>query len=364
MEKHIIEPPADKLFYTREELLEQAHSHNLPLSDRHLTDLIEDGLVDSPDKEGLSGGGSQAKWPQEQCDLLLTVLKKQQELDQQAGHHVYARKLLCNIPVCTWLYWGEAYIPLHQVKRAMATWARAYRKNSKGKAKQSARHVTQLGASSQSDRDDQKKLIKRMITLATSGDNLEDDEVEELLYLFKDVIDPEDNGEAKGPVQVKFSAKAIVGLIHTRLTAINRLAAQDNGISSIPDAIWKWARTTHLLISKQYEQTQPTYASDPTLDSAMRGLFKPLNMSEMLNNACAHLLEVLGLGIMDEPLPGLPPLLQPRVWQTGEVTSIIRTYAVVSPLFLPDGSHYMYPSIEVEVKSTSIEGAPSSAQRT
>jgi hypothetical protein len=87
----------------------------------------------------------------------------------------------------------------------------------------------------------------------------------------------------------------------------------------------------------------------------MRGLFEPLNMNEMLNNAGTHLLAVLGLGILDEPVPGLPPLLQPQKWKTGEVTSIIRTYAIVSPLFLPDGSHYAYPSIEVEIKVDSSE---------
>jgi len=355
MEKHIIEPPADKSFYTRAELLEQAHTRNLSLSDRHLTDLIEDGLINGPCKNGLPGGGSEAVWPQEQLDLLLTVLKKQQDLDQQAGHHVYARKLLCNIPVCVWLYWGEAYIPLHQVKRAMVTWARACHRSPKSKAKQSAGHITQLSASPRSDRDDKEGLIKRMITLATSGESLKDNEVEDLLYLFKDVIDPEDIGEAKGPARAKLSAEAIVGLIHARLTAINHLSAQNGGISSIPDAIWHWARTTHLFTSKLYAQTQPEYASDPTLDSVMRGLFEPLNMSEMLNNACAHLLAVLGLGILDEPLPGLPPSLQPQVWKTGEVTSIIRTYVIVSPLFLHDGSRYAYPSIEVEIKNNSFQ---------
>ncbi len=355
MEKHIIEPPADKSFYTRAELLEQAHTRNLSLSDRHLTDLIEDGLINGPCKNGLPGGGSEAVWPQEQLDLLLTVLKKQQDLDQQAGHHVYARKLLCNIPVCVWLYWGEAYIPLHQVKRAMVTWARACHRSPKSKAKQSAGHITQLSASPRSDRDDKEGLIKRMITLATSGESLKDNEVEDLLYLFKDVIDPGDIGEAKGPARAKLSAEAIVGLIHARLTAINHLSAQNGGISSIPDAIWHWARTTHLFTSKLYAQTQPEYASDPTLDSVMRGLFEPLNMSEMLNNACAHLLAVLGLGILDEPLPGLPPSLQPQVWKTGEVTSIIRTYVIVSPLFLHDGSRYAYPSIEVEIKNNSFQ---------
>src|SRR6266446_5283854 len=355
MEKHIIEPPADKSLYTRAELLEQAHTRNLSLSDRHLTDLIEDGLINGPCKNGLPGGGSEAVWPQEQLDLLLTVLKKQQDLDQQAGHHVYARKLLCNIPVCVWLYWGEAYIPLHNRARAMVTWARACHRSPKSKAKQSAGHITQLSASPRSDRDDKEGLIKRMITLATSGESLKDNEVEDLLYLFKDVIDPGDIGEAKGPARAKLSAEAIVGLIHARLTAINHLSAQNGGISSIPDAIWHWARTTHLFTSKLYAQTQPEYASDPTLDSVMRGLFEPLNMSEMLNNACAHLLAVLGLGILDEPLPGLPPSLQPQVWKTGEVTSIIRTYVIVSPLFLHDGSRYAYPSIEVEIKNNSFQ---------
>jgi hypothetical protein len=355
MEKHIIEPPADKPFYTRAEMLEQAHISSLSLSDRHLTDLIEDGLINGPCKNGLPGGGSEAVWPQEQLDLLLMVLKKQQELDQRAGHHVYARKLLCNIPVCTWLYWGEAYIPLDQVKRAMVTWARAYRQSPKSKAKQSARHLTRLSASPRSDRNDKEVLIKRIITLATSGESLKDNEVEDLLYLLKDVIDPEDIGEAKGPARAKLSAEAVVGLIHARLTAINHLSAQSGEISIIPDTIWHWARTTHLFVSQLYKQTQPEYASDPTLDSVMKGLFEPLNMSEMLNNACGHLLAVLGLGILDEPLPGLPPFLQPQVWKTGEITSRIHTYVIVSPLFLPDGSRYAYPSIEVEIINNSLQ---------
>ena len=82
--------------------------------------------------------------------------------------------------------------------------------------------------------------------------------------LLKDVIDPEDIGEAKGPARAKLSAEAVVGLIHA--------------------------------------------------------------------------------------------FLQPQVWKTGEITSRIRTYVIVSPLFLPDGSRYAYPSIEVEIINNSLQG--------
>src|SRR5439155_25393907 len=74
---------------------------------------------------GKGGGRGTRKgtWSQFQRDLFL------REVDQ---HHAEARKIatLCNIPVFVWLWYGDDWVPLRQVIRAMATYRRAYRKGS------------------------------------------------------------------------------------------------------------------------------------------------------------------------------------------------------------------------------------------
>src|SRR5437660_1550469 len=114
--------------YTAEDLVRAAHERGFEdVSSRLVVDWVQRGLIDQPTKTGRGPGGGRGTrkgtWPRFQRDLFL------REVDQ---HHDRARRIatLCNIPVFVWLWWGDDWVPLRQVVRAMDTYRRSYRTSS------------------------------------------------------------------------------------------------------------------------------------------------------------------------------------------------------------------------------------------
>ena len=101
---------------TKAELVAMSIRLGRPVTARLVTDWVSLGLLDRPVRHGLGrGGGSEAYWPENQVRLFERLLRQ-----QTTAHRV---KTLCNLPVWQWLAWGDAYVPLRQTRRAMATWA-------------------------------------------------------------------------------------------------------------------------------------------------------------------------------------------------------------------------------------------------
>ena len=81
---------------------------------RLITDWASIGLLDQPEARGRGRGkGKSYTWPRQQAGLLIAVLNKRKE--------GVGRIALLNIPVATWLIWGDRYTPLRQARRALAT---------------------------------------------------------------------------------------------------------------------------------------------------------------------------------------------------------------------------------------------------
>ncbi len=147
---------------------------------------------------------------------------------------------------------------------------------------------------------------------------------EELLYLLRELIDPKQRGEAKGP------------------TGATRLA-------EIPDALWYWARTIFLIAYARYREQQPQFASDPTIDANLRNLFPRENMQTSVASACQELLVFLGIALHRPELPGWPEHLQPKAWRAGQAISAIKTQTMLSRVLLPTGTPAVHQRIEVVV---------------
>src|SRR5205809_339547 len=110
--------PDQQRQFTKVALLAEAQRAGFTASSRLITDWVSVGLLDQATRRGRGRGrGLTATWPEEQKNLFLTVLKKRQETARIAP--------LCNIPVFVWLWWGDSFIPLRQVRRALNTWSGA-----------------------------------------------------------------------------------------------------------------------------------------------------------------------------------------------------------------------------------------------
>ena len=87
------------------------------VSPRMVTDWAAHGLLDRPEDNGSRGRGGKVPgtWNEHQFQLFLSLL--------EARVHAKAVADLCSIPVWLWLWWGDDYVPMRQVKTAMTTWA-------------------------------------------------------------------------------------------------------------------------------------------------------------------------------------------------------------------------------------------------
>ncbi len=87
------------------------------VSDRLVTDWVTQGLLDQPERTARGKGqgrGALYQWPETQRDLFLTLLAKRPDAPSRAA--------MCSIPVGIWMYWGDEWIPLRQVRIALKTW--------------------------------------------------------------------------------------------------------------------------------------------------------------------------------------------------------------------------------------------------
>ncbi len=135
--------------FTRQDLITEANAIRPGATDRLITDWVEIGLLDHPHKPGLGrGAGSQpGTWPASQLKLFLALWGKKPEAT--IAH-------LCNIPVYLWLFWGDEFAPLTQVRRAMNSWLTRLKHVPIRAADDAAAHILSIveeGRSSRAKRD-------------------------------------------------------------------------------------------------------------------------------------------------------------------------------------------------------------------
>jgi len=90
------------------------------VSDRMVTEWGRLGLLDIGERVGRKDGrrGAFYTWPDNQYHLFVTLLGKRGD--------VRHTKALVVIPVGIWLYWGDEWVPLRQVRRALLTSVELY----------------------------------------------------------------------------------------------------------------------------------------------------------------------------------------------------------------------------------------------
>lgn len=287
-------------------------------TERLLTDWQAAGLIDRPLKKGLGRGkGIVALWPESQLRLWLLLLEKRRETTQVPN--------LCNIPVGLWLYFGDAYASMAQVRKCMTTWAERYGSSRGHKlAKQTARTLLADLPVLSASKNVKAKLVSAMASVLLHGISHDEDRRKLRDQLL---------GAIGGWSADSAKASAIVDLVLIRLLASHHLSNR-----SVPDHIFHWARVWHLFGLRNYIEALDS-GNLPTVSGVE---FDRPDFNRLIPNACRDLMSAIGMALglkKEEVLPA--PFFHPASWKDG-LTDIKVDYQVVaSPILLPSGRPHL-----------------------
>jgi len=263
---------ANGVLYSREQLLNAAaeiqlrEGFSVEVSDRLIADWTELGLLDRPVKRGLGRGkGIVAGWPETQLQLWMVLVRKRREVTRIAD--------LCNLPVALWMYFGEQYVPLRQVKLALSTWVGTHGKiGSWAEARASSRRfLDQLGDVHLKSRR-RKQVIDLMANACYNGFSKPED-VESFRSDFLRQTNPHPGGS-----RLPMNAESGASLISARFVAYCQLP-------TVPDHLYGWARVFLLQSLKSYEHER----QHPIEGEIDWSGFEPKNFEQLLSHACLDL---------------------------------------------------------------------------
>ncbi len=262
--------------YQKMDLVLAAKERGFDITARMIDDWVSIGLLDKPNKKGLGRGkGMLATWPENQYQLLLTLLLKRQEIKKLITP-------LFNIPIWIWLEYGDEYVPLRQMKRALLSWSRAhgYQANSWKRARLSARALLDSFKHEDSTRADRNALVEVLARASYNGTC----DLLELRRAIEKVFDPDGVDRALGPRGAQLTVDSIVSLVGARLRTIGR-------IESIKDDEFLSAQTAYAQATNLYWRELPRFVSDPE----MGDFFEINDVEKRLNSACMSLVTLIGL---------------------------------------------------------------------
>jgi hypothetical protein len=264
---------------TIDDLVADAVAAGHDLSRRLIRDWTERGLLDNPQKRpaGKGHGSAPALYAASQRNLLLTLLH------HRPGNSISS---LARIPVGIWMYWGDSFVPIRQVRRALMTWLCDPRV-SKQRAADAARQVLGQIAIPHATAAARRELLE-VVTQANWTGRADFDRLERAI---RAVFEPEHKAVARaiGHISAPVTTDAMISVMKARLHAVTELMNEN-----LSDEALKQAREAHLFAYAEYAVRQPllAVASPPG-----HTLYEPVTAEDTLNNCCRHLLTTLGLGL-------------------------------------------------------------------
>jgi hypothetical protein len=226
---------------------------------RLLTDWVSLGLLDSPLTHGRGRGrGVGRSWPEEQAELFLILLKKRLSLRTVTP--------LANVPVFTWLVWGDRWVPLRQARKALATWTGAHSRVSSTRARRTARELVRQVAGPRARRDDKRQLVD-LIERFAGGAPLDEAALQQAVARLL----PEDG---------RLFARGYAQLVQCTIEAALKLDA-------VEDDVFELARASYQTSAAAYLASGPATAADANAT--------PRIHEEVVNSACRDLLTQIGI---------------------------------------------------------------------
>jgi hypothetical protein len=269
---------------TIEQMVADAAAAGHELTVRLIRDWTRLGLLDTPLRRpaGKGHGSLPALYPETQRRLLLTLL---------VHRPTNGISSLARIPVGIWMYWGEAYVPLRQVRVAMATWLGDPRVSLR-RARETANEVARLLDNPAASDAARARLRRTLSDIAYTGKA----DLAQLDFAVREVFEPgaQRIHRAVGHPAAPLTAESIVELTRARLRAAERLAVKDPAHPDyVTDAEYVSARHAHLVAYAQYATQQALLAANAP--AGRSDMYEPVTAERALNDCCGNLLTALGM---------------------------------------------------------------------
>lgn len=275
-------PLDDRTRWTAVDLIAAAEADGFIPTRRLIRNWIEEGLLDRALVRGRGPGQGveDGTWSENQRRLFLVVLRL-------AGRQGTRRNApLTNVPVWLWLAYGDHYVPLRQVRRALRTWTVPARHPAESSAASTARSVVASlahpGASSSARR--------RFRALIARGQAGEDVARAELVSAARPVIDPLATGVPRGPIGAAISAQIYGGYVEWMVAGADAVLG-DRGGELLPDFVLRRARAIYRESRADYVARQPEFARDPELGH----LHSDPSLDVVVQSACHDLVMCVGM---------------------------------------------------------------------
>jgi hypothetical protein len=243
------------------------------VSERLITDWASIGLLDRPERTSRGKGkgrGAFYVWSDKQRDLFLALLQQREQLRYVGG--------LASLPVSTWLYWSDEWIPLRQAKLALKTyWDRAGVVRSIERAEEDAWTTVDAIAGKNGSRETRLAVKKEIVRGLVSGRFDED----RLTPLIDELLQSLPGG-AFGPF--RNSAEDLVKFIQSFAVAMEHF-------DSFADGDFYRVRAYTRELSVSYVREQPRLSRHPKFGD----WFEDPSYEKLVNSACRDVMRGLGM---------------------------------------------------------------------
>ena len=225
-------------------------------------------------------GSRKALYPQSQRQLFLTLLHHRAAANGIAS--------LARIPVGIWMYWGDGFVPVRQVRRAMTTWIgdpRSSLRKARETAKEMAGQLDNPAATPAARRE----LREALADLAYTGQT----DFERLERAVTDVFEAGYGTlrRAGGHPDAAVMTDSVIYTLKARLTAVALVQGD-----KLSDDEYYAARRRHRATYAEYAAKQNSYALHAPPDKP--GMYEPVTAENTLNMSCLHLLTTIGLSTL------------------------------------------------------------------
>jgi hypothetical protein len=267
---------------TIDQMITDAAGRGHKVTARLIRDWTEAGLLDYPRRRsaGKGHGSRQALYPAAQRNLFLTLLHH-----RRVGNGISS---LARIPVGIWMYWGDDFVPVRQVRRAMVTWIgdpRASLRKARETAREVARHLDNPAATPAARRE----LREALADLAYTGRA-------DFSRLERAVTSVFEAGfgtlrRAVGHPDAPVMADSVIRVLKSRLIAVDLVRE-----GRLTDEDFYAARRRHLVAYAEYAARQQFFAMHAPAEDP--GMYEPVTAENALNACCGHLLTTIGLSAL------------------------------------------------------------------
>ncbi len=272
---------------TVNDLIADAKQAGFPATQRMIMDWQSVGLLDYPTAQGGKGrghGSNKKLYSANQRRLFLALLAKRSQTSRVVT--------LTALPVYLWVYWGDEYVPLRQMRRALRFYIdRALKPSLEGRRQTAAKVVAQL-RHPQASQTRVNKLERLLVTAMHEGPGLNDAIETEMQAVF----DPFDEGRVVGPPGVRLSVDRVMRIAIAVELATGALSRDDQSVS---DELFRHARELLRASMTAYLKQQPDLALHA---GELTREFAPVTAQAQVDSCRSDLLLNVGLLMTETPL--------------------------------------------------------------